>query len=325
MSDPENGPQAAIDAAGERRLAERERDSRIYEHSAGDEQEGIPFVGAGPGDPRLLTVAGRELVEAADLVVHAGSLVNSELLDRYCADARTVSSIGKDLEELVPLMRDAYRDGDRVVRLHSGDPAIYGAALEQMDALEGEGVPTYFVPGVTSAFAASATLRTQLTLNEVANHVAFTRPQGKTLSAEEDHIGEFVGMGDVTTCIYLGTHAVGETMERLLEDGHDPDTAVAVVYHASWPDEDVIEGTIETIGDRVEEAGYRASAMVIIGDAATGAGYERSYLYGDWANRGSDGNDAEGEDEDEVDPDADSAPAANAERDTDGIENEADD
>lgn len=306
MSDSgnENDPQAAIDAAGERRLAERERDSRVYEHSAGDDQEGIPFIGAGPGDPRLLTVAGRELVEAADLVVHAGSLVNSELLDQYCADARTVSSIGKDLEELVPLMRDAYRDGETVVRLHSGDPAIYGAALEQMDALEGEGVPTYFVPGVTSAFAASATLRTQLTLNEVANHVAFTRPQGKTLSEEEDHIGEFVGMGDVTTCIYLGTHAVSETMDRLLEDGHDPDTPVAVVYHASWPDEDVIEGTIGTIGERVEEAGYRASAMVIIGDAATGAGYERSYLYGDWASRGSnedgksEGSEADGTDAD---------------------------
>ncbi|AXR78533.1 cobalt-precorrin-4/precorrin-4 C(11)-methyltransferase [Natrarchaeobaculum sulfurireducens] len=278
-------PQAAIDAQSEGRRAEL--DDRIFEHSAGDQQEGVPFVGAGPGDPRLLTVAGKELLEAADLVVHAGSLVNSELLDAYCAQAELVNSVGKDLEELIPLMRDAYEDGDTVVRLHSGDPAIYGAALEQMDALEHEGVPTYFVPGVTSAFAASATLRTQLTLNEVANHVAITRPQGKTLTEDEDHISEFVGMGDVTTCIYLGTHAVRDTMDRLLEDGHDPETPTAVVYHASWPDEDVIVGTIETIADRVEDAGYRASALVLIGDAVTGAGYERSFLYGDWANRGS--------------------------------------
>jgi precorrin-4/cobalt-precorrin-4 C11-methyltransferase len=277
-------PQAAIDATAGR----AERDQRVYEHSAGDEQEGIPFIGAGPGDPKLLTVAGRELVEAADLVVHAGSLVNSELLAEYCAEAETVSSIGKDLEELIPLMRDAYEDGENVVRLHSGDPAIYGAALEQMDALEHEGVPTYFVPGVTAAFAASATLRTQLTLNEVSNHVAFTRPQGKTLDADEDHIAEFVEMGDVTTCIYLGTHAVADTMDRLLEQGHDPETPVAVVYHASWPDEDVIEGTIATIGDRVEDAGYRASALVIIGEAVAGDGYERSYLYDGWASRGSD-------------------------------------
>lgn len=275
-------PQDAIDSV----TARTERDPRIGERTAGEIQEGIPFIGAGPGDPGLLTVTGKELVEAADLVVHAGSLVNSELLSEFCADAEQVSSIGKDLEELVPLMRDAYEDGRTVVRLHSGDPAIYGAALEQMDALENEGVPTYLVPGVTSAFAASATLRTQLTLNGVANHVAFTRPQGKTLDPEEDHIGEFVGMGDVTTCIYLGTHAVGETMDRLLDEGHDPETPVTAVYHASWPDEDIVEGTIATIGEKLEDAGYRASAMVVIGDAARKAGYERSYLYGDWANRG---------------------------------------
>ena len=280
----EADPQAAIDA--ERARLAGERDDRIYEHGAGDEQEGIPFVGAGPGDPRLLTVAGRELLADADLVVHAGSLVNSELLEAYCDHAELVNSVGKDLEALIPLMRDAYEDGREVVRLHSGDPAIYGAALEQMDALEHEGVPTYFVPGVTSAFAASATLRTQLTLNGVANHVAFTRPQGKTLDPEDDHIADFVEKGDVTTCIYLGTHAIPETMDRLLNSGADPETPAAVVYHASWPDEDVMEGTIADIGDAVEEAGYRASAMVIIGGTARGAsdeGYERSYLYDGWA------------------------------------------
>jgi len=269
------------------------------EYTAGDTREGIPFIGAGPGDPGLLTVTGKRLVEDADLVVHAGSLVNSELLEEFCADAEQVSSIGKDLEELIPLMRDAYEDGETVVRLHSGDPAIYGAALEQMDILEREGVPTYFVPGVTSAFAASATLRTQLTLNEVSNHVAFTRPQGKTLTAEEDHISEFVEMGDVTTCIYLGTHAVADTMDRLIEDGHDEDIPVAVVYHASWPDEDVIVGTVGTIGEKLEAAGHRASAMVIIGDAVTGAGYERSFLYGDWANRGADDEEDEASTADE--------------------------
>ncbi|WP_435064237.1 cobalt-precorrin-4/precorrin-4 C(11)-methyltransferase [Halobaculum sp. EA56] len=272
-----------------------------------EDREGIPFAGAGPGDPGLLTVRGRALLADADLVVHAGSLVNSELLDAFCDHAERVNSVGKDLEELVPLMRDAYEDGRTVVRLHSGDPSVYGAALEQMDALEAEGVPTYFVPGVTSAFAASATLGTQLTLNEVANHVAFTRPQGKTLSPEEDHISEFVRMGDVTTCIYLGTHAVRETMERLLDDGVDPDTPVAVVYHASWPDEDVIRGTVADVADAVEEAGYRASALVVIGEAVTGGGYERSYLYGEWASGGSD--DAEGAETDAeaADPDAEAA------------------
>ena len=305
MSDTstETDPQSAIDAQGEIRRAEL--DDRIFEHSAGDQQEGIPFVGAGPGNPRLLTVAGRELLETADLVVHAGSLVNSEVLDAYCDHAETVNSIGKDLEELIPLMRDAYKEGRNVVRLHSGDPAIYGAAIEQMDALEHEGVPTYFVPGVTSAFAASATLRTQLTLNEVSNHVAFTRPQGKTLTPEEDHISDFVEMGDVTTCIYLGTHAVADTMNRLIEDGHDEDIPVAVVYHASWPDEDVMIGTVGTIGEILEEAGHRASAMVIIGDAVTGAGYEHSFLYDGWANRGSDSGAHADTDETDEQPETD--------------------
>jgi len=175
--DTPNDPQDAIDSQGERRRARNWTIGSSSTAPATNRRES--FVGAGPGNPRLLTVAGKELLEEADLVVHAGSLVNSELLDEYCAHAELVNSVGKDLEELIPLMRDAYGDGDNVVRLHSGDPAIYGAALEQMDALEHEGVPTHFVPGVTSAFAASATLRTQLTLNEVSNHVAFTRPQGR--------------------------------------------------------------------------------------------------------------------------------------------------
>jgi precorrin-4/cobalt-precorrin-4 C11-methyltransferase len=278
-------PQDAIDAEGETPFGD---DPRVHDRTAGETREGIPFVGAGPGDPGLLTVTGKQLLEAADLIVHAGSLVNSELLDAYGGDADLVNSVGKDLETLLPRMREAYEDGRNVVRLHSGDPSIYGAALEQMDALEHEGVPTYLVPGVTSAFAASATLRTQLTLTDVANHVAFTRPQGKTLDAQNDHIAAFLEMGDVTTCVYLGTHAIPDVMDRLCADGHAPDTPVAVVYHASWPDEDVLTGTIETIGDRVEAAGYNASAMVVIGEAATGAGYERSYLYDDWATDATD-------------------------------------
>ena len=299
MTDEPADSQAAIDAGGDRTASDL--DSRVHEYTAGEDQNGIPFIGAGPGDPGLLTVRGKELVGAADLVVHAGSLVSSALLEEHCADAELVNSVGKDLEELIPLMRDAHQSGRTVVRLHSGDPAVYGAALEQIDALEREGVPAYIVPGVTSSFAAAATLRTQLTLNGVANHVAFTRPQGKTLDAEDDHVAEFVEMGDVTTCLYLGTHSVSDTMDRLLgRDGVDPETPVAVVYHASWDDEDVITGSIADIGEKVEAAGYRASAMVLIGEAATGAGYERSFLYGDWANggaadAGSDGSNGAGE------------------------------
>lgn len=252
--------------------------------SPGTEREGIPFVGAGPGDPRLLTVAGREALESADLVVHAGSLVNSDILARYCPEAEHVNSAGKDLETIIPLMAEAYETGREVVRLHSGDPSIYGAVLEQIDRLADRDVPAYILPGVTAAFAASASLGTQLTLKGVSNHLAITRPQGETLDADHDHVSEFVGMGDVTTCVYLGTHAIGDTMDRLIDDGHDPDTPVAVVYHASWPDEDVIQGTIGTISEQVEREGYRSSAVVVIGEAVTGGGYDRSHLYAGWSD-----------------------------------------
>ncbi len=137
-------------------------------------------------------------------------------------------------------------------------------------------------------------MRTQLTLNEVANHVAGTRPQGKTLDEDEDHISEFV-VWAMSRPHLSGTHAVSETMDRLLEDGHDPETPVAAIYHASWPDEDVIEGTIATIGEKLEDAGYRASALVVIGDAVDGDDYERSFLYGDWA-RGSDADSQDADD-----------------------------
>lgn len=249
----------------------------------GNERDGIPFVGAGPGDPRLLTVAGRDALEGADLVVHAGSLVNSDLLDTYCQDAEHVNSAGKDLETLIPLMAEAYDSGRDVVRLHSGDPAIYGAVLEQIDRLAARGIPASIIPGVTAAFAASASLGTQLTLKGVANHLAITRPQGETLGAENDHVSEFIGMGDVTTALYLGTHAIEATMDRLIQDGHDPKTPVAVVYHASWPDEDILRGTIGTIAEEVEAAGYRSSALVILGDVVDGGGYDRSHLYAGWS------------------------------------------
>jgi precorrin-4/cobalt-precorrin-4 C11-methyltransferase len=248
-----------------------------------ERQDAIPFVGAGPGNPKLVTVAGREALEGADLVVHAGSLVNSDLLDVYAPDVRRVDSAGKELETLVDLMATAYHDDESVVRLHSGDPSIFGAALEQMDALADRDVPAYVIPGVTAAFAASATLGTQLTLSGIANHVAITRPQGKTLDAENDHVTEFVGMEDLTTAVYLGTHAIEGMMQRLLEAGEDPDTPVAVIYHASWPDEDVLMGTVTNITGKVEKAGYTASALVLIGEAVTGGGYDRSHLYGGWA------------------------------------------
>lgn len=256
-----------------------------HERSVGDRKNGIPFIGAGPGNPGLLTVTGRQLLENADLVVYAGSLVNSDILSAYCSSAEQVSSASKELDEIISVLATAYNNGKSVVRLHSGDPAIYGAIVEQIDELEKRDIPTYIVPGVTAAFAGSAALQTQLTLPEVANHVVITRPHGETLEEKQDRISEFVGMNDTTTCVYLGTHAIEDIMDRLIADGHDPQTPVAVIYRASWPEEDVITGTVTTIAEEVNAAGYNRSAVMLIGEAVTKANYARSSLYSDWQHK----------------------------------------
>lgn len=256
-----------------------------HERSVGDPKNGIPFIGAGPGNPGLLTVTGRQLLENADLVVYAGSLVNSDILSAYCSSAEQVSSASKELDEIISVLATAYNNGKSVVRLHSGDPAIYGAIVEQIDELEKRDIPTYIVPGVTAAFAGSAALQTQLTLPEVANHVVITRPHGETLEEKQDRISEFVGMNDTTTCVYLGTHAIEDIMDRLIADGHDPQTPVAVIYRASWPEEDVITGTVTTIAEEVNAAGYNRSAVMLIGEAVTKANYARSSLYSDWQHK----------------------------------------
>lgn len=255
------------------------------ELSVGDQKKGIPFIGAGPGNPGLLTVTGRQLLENADVVVYAGSLVNSDILTAYCSDAKQVSSASKKLDEIISVLATAYNNGRSVVRLHSGDPAIYGAIAEQIDKLEERDIPAYIVPGVTAAFAGSAALQTQLTLPDVANHVVITRPHGETLEEKQDRISEFVGMNDTTTCVYLGTHAIEDIMDRLIADGRDSQTPVAVIYRASWPEEDVITGTISTIARKVNAAGYDRSAVMLIGEAVSKANYTRSSLYSDWQRK----------------------------------------
>lgn len=233
----------------------------------------VYFVGAGPGDPRLITVRGKELLEGADLVVYAGSLVNPQLLD-YAGGAQLVDSHGMELEDIVDCLAGAARRGERVVRLHSGDPSLWGAIVEQIDLLEQQDITVEIVPGVSSAFASAAALRTQLTLKGVSEALVITRPQGKTL--EEDLLPQLSGY-PVTLAIYLGVHKIREVMSRVSCPG---DTPVAVVYRASWPEERVIRGTVADIADKVEEAGITSTAMIIVGGVVDPEDYGRSVLYG---------------------------------------------
>ncbi|MBP8623744.1 MAG: precorrin-4 C(11)-methyltransferase [Methanothrix sp.] len=231
------------------------------------------FVGAGPGDPELITVKGRRLLDEADLVVYAGSLVNPALLEGISAE--TVDSNGLSLESTSSRILEALRLGKRVVRLHSGDPSLYGAILEQMKPLEEEGVEVEVVPGVSSLFASAAALKTQLTLKGVSESLIITRPAGTTL--ERDELAA-LSRHNATMAVFLGTDKIREVVKSLELPA---DTPAAVVYHASWPDELVLAGTVADIADKVEAAGIRRSALILIGGVLKREGFGRSHLYRD--------------------------------------------
>ncbi|MDF1557457.1 MAG: precorrin-4 C(11)-methyltransferase [ANME-2 cluster archaeon] len=231
----------------------------------------IYFVGAGPGDPELITVKGRRLLESADLVLFAGSLVNPALLENV--GGQKIDSYGMRLEDITRTMVDALQEGKTVVRLHSGDPSLYGAIIEQINELVEHDVEVEVVPGVSSVFATAAALGTQLTLKGVSETLIITRPAGKTL--EKDALAALSRHG-ATMAVFLGTHMIEEIVKSV---EYPPDTPAAVVYHASWEDQQIIRGTVSDIADKVKAAGLTRSAMILIGGVVDPVHYRRSHLY----------------------------------------------
>ena len=232
------------------------------------------FVGAGPGNPDLITVKGLSLLRDADVLIYAGSLVNPELIARSGATTR-LDSWGMHLDELVTAMEMPAKSGKTVVRLHSGDPSLYGAIVEQIEELEKRGITVEIVPGVSSLFAAAAALGTQLTLRGVSETLIVTRPSGKTLT--QDQIAELSALGS-TMVIFLGTEKLGEITKKL---NCPKDTPAAVVYHASWPDQKIVRGTIADIAQKAQDEGIDHTALLIVGGVVDPhrKGYTRSYLY----------------------------------------------
>lgn len=231
----------------------------------------VYFVGAGPGDADLITVKGKRLLDEADLVVYAGSLVNPDLLTGLKADL--MDSNGASLEATNARMLEALRDGKKVVRLHSGDPSLYGAILEQMQPLEEAGVEVEVVPGVSSLFASAAALKTQLTLKGVSESLIITRPAGTTL--EKDELAALSRHG-TTLAVFLGIDKIEDIVKSL---DRPADTPVAVVYHASWPDQEILIGTLADISGKVKAAGFSRSALILVGGVVSRTGFGRSHLY----------------------------------------------
>ncbi|MDU9376508.1 Cobalt-precorrin-4 C(11)-methyltransferase [Methanocorpusculaceae archaeon Sp1] len=233
------------------------------------------IVGAGCGDPGLITVKGMELLKQADVLIYAGSLVNPELVAQSPASLK-LDSWGMKLEEITSVIAENVRAGKFVVRLHSGDPAIYGSIVEQIAPLEEEGIHAEIIPGVSSMFGAAAALQTEYTLRGVSESVIVTRSAGQTLDA--DQLAELSAHG-TTMVIFLSTGHIDSVMQKLRRPA---DTPVAVVYHASWPDQKIVRGTIATIAEKVHEEGIERSALIIVGDVVKGikAAYTNSHLYG---------------------------------------------
>ncbi|ORJ60279.1 precorrin-4 C(11)-methyltransferase [Geothermobacter hydrogeniphilus] len=227
----------------------------------------ILFVGAGPGDPELITVKGLKALRRAEVVVHAGSLVNPALLSECPAGCEIHDSAPLTLQQTHTLLVAGARAGKRVVRLHTGDPALYGAIQEQMELLDAEGLDYRVVPGVTAAFAAAAALKQELTLPEISQTLVLSRAAGRTPVPEAEKLSRLAANGG-TLCLYLSVGMMDKVVAALLAGGvFTARTPAAVVYRASWPDEKIVSGTLADITGKVAEAGIRRQALILVGEA----------------------------------------------------------
>lgn len=237
----------------------------------------IHFIGAGPGDPELLTVKGKRLIEEADIIIYAGSLVNPQVLAGAKKDALIYNSAGMTLPQVIAVMKDGVEKNLQVVRVHTGDPAVYGAHREQMVELDKLGIAYDVVPGVSSFLAAAASLKREYTLPGISQTVILTRMEGRTPMPEKEQI-EALAAHQATMVIFLSVGQIELLCKRLKAGGYPADTPAAVVYKASWEDEKIVTGTLEDLAEKVEKAGIRKTALVVTG-RFLGDTFELSKLY----------------------------------------------
>ena len=238
----------------------------------------IHFVGAGPGAPDLITQRGAALLQAADCIIYAGSLVNPALLGLAREDCAVYNSAEMTLEQVLAVMRQMEAAGRTTVRLHTGDPCLYGAIREQMDALDADGICYDDTPGVSSFCGAAAALNAEYTLPTVSQTVIITRMEGRTPVPEKEKLAGLAAHG-TTMVIFLSIGLVEKVQQALLAGGaYTPDTPAAVVYKATWPEERTVRCTVGTLAESVHTAGITKTALIVVGDFL-GRNYERSKLY----------------------------------------------
>jgi precorrin-4/cobalt-precorrin-4 C11-methyltransferase len=244
----------------------------------------VAFVGAGPGDPELLTLKAHRLIARADVIIYADSLVSPDVCRYAKPDAVIYGSAALALETIVDIMLQAVSNSQFVVRLQSGDPSLYGALYEQQRLLDRQGVKYIIVPGVSSVFAAAAVVGVELTVPDVSQSLILTRHAGRVSMPEKETLRSLASHG-TTLCIFLSITRVRPIVEELLAGGYAPDTPVAVVYRATWPDQKIIRSTIATLVQDVKQARISRQALILVGwalapaDPEDSGGEHRSHLY----------------------------------------------
>lgn len=238
----------------------------------------IHFVGAGSGAPDLITVRGQKLLQEADVIIYAGSLVNPQLLDYKKEDCQVHNSAYMTLEEVLEVMKKSEAEGKMLVRLHTGDPCIYGAIREQMDELDRMGISYKTCPGVSAFCGAASALNLEYTLPDVSQSVIITRMAGRTPVPEKESIASFAAH-HATMVVFLSTGLLEQLSEQLIAGGYTADTPAAIVYKATWEDEKKYICTVGTLAQTAKEHNITKTALMIIGDVVTHTNYQRSELY----------------------------------------------
>lgn len=238
----------------------------------------VYFVGAGTGAADLITVRGMRLLEHADVIIYAGSLVNPELLNYAKKECEIYNSAKLTLEEVLEIMEQAEKDEKVTVRLHTGDPSIYGAIREQMDELDRLQIEYESCPGVSACFGAAASLNLEYTLPDISQSLIITRMEGRTAVPEKESIESFAAH-QTSMAIYLSTGILEELSRRLIAGGYEKDTPAALVYKATWPEEEAYICTIETLAETAKAHGITKTALVLVGKVITHQNYKKSRLY----------------------------------------------
>ncbi|MBO5336520.1 MAG: precorrin-4 C(11)-methyltransferase [Lachnospiraceae bacterium] len=238
----------------------------------------VYFVGAGTGAVDLITVRGMRLLKQADIIIYAGSLVNPELLGYARDDCRIYNSAKLTLDEVIDLMKQGEAQGKVIVRLHTGDPSIYGAVREQMEELDKLGIAYESCPGVSACFGAAASLNLEYTLPGISQSLIITRMEGETKVPPKESIESFAAH-QASMAIYLSTGMLEELSRRLIAGGYSKETPAALVYKATWPEEEAYICTLETLRETAATHGITKTALVLVGDVITHQNYKKSRLY----------------------------------------------